>query len=301
MQNNLNDIALFVAVVRAMSFRKAADALDMPTSTLSRRISHLEKSIGIRLLHRTTRQIELTALGRSYFERCQSIIESAQNAHEELSSASNNPSGLLRISMVEEFGVDFLAPLLPEFSLRYPNIRFEFDLSPRKASLISEPVDIAIRMGKVEDSGLISRKITAIKLGLYASAKYLASNAKIRKPDDLAQHHCLQLAHLNWTLHKKDVKHVYIFKNAVYSANSMNMMKSLVSNHLGIGMLFDSIVQDEIARGEFIRILPDWSVPVVTVFGLTESRLLPAKTRLFLDYLIEKLNANQASNSVQRA
>ena len=174
MLNNLNDIALFVAVVRAMSFRKAAEALDMPTSTLSRRISHLEKSIGIRLLHRTTRQIELTALGRSYYERCQSIVENAQNAHEELSSASNKPSGLLRVSMVEEFGVEFLAPLLPEFTQMYPNMRFEFDLSPRKASLILEPVDIAIRMGKVEDSSLISRKITAIKLGLYASKIYLS-------------------------------------------------------------------------------------------------------------------------------
>ncbi|MBP6534881.1 MAG: LysR family transcriptional regulator, partial [Arenimonas sp.] len=88
MLNNLNDLALFVAVVRARSFRKAAEALDMPTSTLSRRISHLEKSIGISLLHRTTRQIELTELGRSYFERCQSIVEQAQNAHEELNSAA---------------------------------------------------------------------------------------------------------------------------------------------------------------------------------------------------------------------
>lgn len=290
MLNNLNDIALFVAVVRAMSFRKAAEALDMPTSTLSRRISHLEKSIGIRLLHRTTRQIELTALGRSYYERCQSIVESAQNAHEELNSASSNPSGLLRISMVEEFGVEFLAPLLPDFIQQYPNIRFEFDLSPRKASLILEPVDIAIRMGKVEDSGLISRKITAINLGLYASKTYLAKNAKIRTPEDLAQHHCLQLAHLNWTLHKKNIKHIHTFKNAHFSANSMNMMKSLVTNHLGIGMLFDSMAQEEMNSGDLIRILPDWNVPEVSVFGLTESRLLPAKTRLFLDYLIEKLN-----------
>ena len=290
MLNNLNDIALFVAVVRAMSFRKAAEALDMPTSTLSRRISHLEKSIGIRLLHRTTRQIELTALGRSYYERCQSIVENAQNAHEELNLASSNPSGLLRVSMVEEFGVEFLAPLLPEFNQQYPNIRFEFDLSPRKASLILEPVDIAIRMGKVEDSGLISRKITAIKLGLYASKTYLAKNAKIRKPEDLALHNCLQLAHLNWTMHKKDLKHTYTFKNAFYSANSMNMMKSLVTNHLGIGMLFDSMAQDELKSGELIRILPAWNVPEVSVFGLTESRLLPAKTRIFLDYLIDKLN-----------
>jgi DNA-binding transcriptional LysR family regulator len=290
MLNNLNDIALFVAVVRSMSFRKAAEALDMPTSTLSRRISHLEKSIGIRLLHRTTRQIELTTLGRSYFERCQSIVENAQNAHEELNSASSNPSGLLRVSMVEEFGVEFLAPLLPEFNHLYPKIRFEFDLSPRKASLILEPVDIAIRMGKVEDSGLISRKITAIKLGLYASKKYLAKNTKIRKPEDLTQHNCLQLAHLNWPMHKKDVKYIHTFKNAFYSANSMNMMKSLVTNHLGIGMLFDSMAHDEIKSGELIRILPDWKVPEVTVFGLTESRLLPAKTRIFLDFLIDKLN-----------
>ena len=93
MPNNLNDIALFVAVVKAKSFRRAADLLDMPTSTLSRRVSHLEKSIGVRLLHRTTRQIELTELGKTYFARCQAIIIQVENAHEELSGAAESPSG----------------------------------------------------------------------------------------------------------------------------------------------------------------------------------------------------------------
>ena len=147
MLNNLNDLALFVAVVRAKSFRKAADALDMPPSTLSRRISHLEKSIGIRLLHRTTRQIELTELGRTYFERCQLIIEQAQNAHEELNSAAGSVSGLLRLSMVEEFAVDYILPHLPEFRRLHPGIRFVFDISPRRANLVSDSVDIAFRMG----------------------------------------------------------------------------------------------------------------------------------------------------------
>jgi DNA-binding transcriptional LysR family regulator len=301
MLNNLNDIALFVAVVRAMSFRKAAEALDMPTSTLSRRISHLEKSIGIRLLHRTTRQIELTALGKSYFERCQNIIESAQNAHEELSSAAESPSGLLRISMVEEFATDYIIPHLAEFRRLHPGIRFDFDINTRRANLVSDSVDIAFRMGHVSDSGLIARKLSTFKMGMYASANYVKRAPKLKTPSDLTTHQCLQLSNLDWTLNKASQRYVHKFKTAIYSANSMTLLKQCVLQDIGIALLWDTMMHEEIASGHAMRVLPDWHSPDVPVYALTETRLLPAKTRVFLDYLMGKLNGNQASNSVQRA
>ena len=290
MLNNLNDIALFVAVVKAKSFRRAADSLDMPASTLSRRISHLERSIGIRLLHRTTRQIELTELGRSYFERCQRIIAEAQNAHEELSQAAESPSGLLRLSMVEEFASDFVIPHLPEFRRLHPRIRFEFDINTRRANLVSDSVDIAFRMGQVNDSGLIARRLAVFKLGLYASSAYLRRGPKLKSPDDLTNHQCLQLSSLDWPLVKGNQRLTHKIKTPAYAANSMGVLKTLVLRDAGIAMLSQAMMQNEIAAGNVLPVLPEWSPPAVPVYALTETRLLPAKIRVFLDFLQDTLN-----------
>ncbi len=297
MLNNLNDIALFVAVVKAKSFRKAADSLDMPTSTLSRRISHLEKSIGIRLLHRTTRQVELTELGRTYFERCQHIIEQAQNAHEELSNAAESPTGLLRLSMVEEFAADYIVPHLLEFQRLHPGIRFEFDINTRRANLVSDSVDIAFRMGQVSDSGLIARKLSSFKMGLYASAAYIKHAPKLKTPSDLLAQQCLQLSNIDWTLTKSAQRHVHKFKAATYAANSMTLLKQCVMQDMGIAALSTAMMRDEMASGKALRVLPDWCPPDVPVYALTETRLLPAKTRVFLEFITRQLNANDSSKA----
>jgi len=291
MLNNLNDIALFVAVVKAKSFRKAADVLDMPTSTLSRRVSHLEKSIGIRLLHRTTRQIELTELGRTYFERCHGIIAQAQSAHEELSHAAESPSGLLRLSMVEEFAADYIIPYLSEFRRLHPGIRFEFDINPRRANLISDSVDIAFRMGHVSDSGLIARKLAVFKVGLYASPGYLKKAPKLKAPADLAAHSCLQLAALDFQLIKDSQRTVHKIKSPAYASNSMSLLKNIALRNAGIAILSVPMAQNAVNRGELVRVLPDWCPPEVPVYALTETRLLPAKTRTFLDYLQNQLTS----------
>lgn len=297
MLNNLNDIALFVAVVKARSFRKAAESLDMPTSTLSRRISHLEKSISIRLLHRTTRQVELTELGRSYFERCQHIIEQAQNAHEELSQAAESPSGLLRLSMVEEYAADYIVPHLAEFRALHPGIRFEFDINTRRANLVSDSVDIAFRMGQVTDSGLIARKLSTFKMGLYASADYLKQAPKLKTPNDLSAHQCLQLSNIDWTLNKATQRVVHKFKTPNYSANSMSLLKQCVLQDIGIAMLSDAMMREDLAHGTVIRVLPDWCPNEVPVYALTETRLLPAKTRTFLEFIAQQHHANSLEST----
>jgi DNA-binding transcriptional LysR family regulator len=290
MQSNLNDIALFVAVVKAMSFRKAADLLDMPASTLSRRVSALEKGIGIRLLHRTTRQIELTELGRSYFQRCQHIIEQAQNAHEALSLAAESPSGLLRLSMVAEFASDYVIPHLAGFRQLHPGIRFEIDINSRRANLVSDSVDIAFRMGAVSDSGLVARKLAVFKLGLFASTGYLKNAAKLQTPADLAVHQCLQLATHDWPLVNGNQRFVHKIKTPAFAANNMQALKALVLNDAGIAMLSQAMMRDALAAGRVRRVLPAWCPPDVPVYALTETRLLPAKTRVFLDYLQHQLN-----------
>src|SRR5215469_12467554 len=137
-------MALFVEVVKAKGFRSAADATGMPNSTLSRRISLLEKAIGLRLLHRTTRKVELTEAGQLYYERCRRIVDEARLAHEQLGEMLAQPSGVLRASLPVDFAVTYLAPLIVEFARTYPGITFEFDLTPRRVDLVSEPFDVAI-------------------------------------------------------------------------------------------------------------------------------------------------------------
>lgn len=145
---HLDDMALFVEVVKARSFRGAAEVLGMPNSTVSRRIGMLEKALGLRLLHRTTRRIELTEAGQVYFERSKRIVEEARLAHLELGEMLAQPTGVLRASLPVDFAVTYLAPLIAEFSQLYPGISFDIDLTPRRIDLVSERFDIAIRMGE---------------------------------------------------------------------------------------------------------------------------------------------------------
>jgi DNA-binding transcriptional LysR family regulator len=290
MQNNLNDIALFIAVVKAKSFRKAAETLDMPTSTLSRRISHLEKSIGIRLLYRTTRQVELTELGLGYFTRCQHIIELAQSAHEELTREAKSVSGLLRLSMVEEYAVDYIIPHLVEFRRIHPDIRFEIDINTRRANLVSDSVDIAFRMGQVSDSGLIAKKLSTFKLGLYASKAYIKRAPTLKIPSDLLAHQCLQLSNIDWTLTKNAQRVVHKLKATSYAANSMNLLKHCVLQDMGVAMLSEAMMREPLNHALVVRVLPDWNPPEIPVYALTETKLLPAKTRLFLEFITDQLN-----------
>lgn len=287
----LNDMALFVEVAKAMSFRRAAEAAGIPTSTLSRRISTLEKAIGLRLMHRTTRKIELTEAGQLYFERCRRIVEEARLAHEQLGDMLSQPSGVLRASLPVDFANIFLAPLIAEFAQRYPGISFEFDLTPRKVDLVSEPFDVAIRMGEPADSNLISRQLARLTSHLYASPHYLEQRGEPSRPADLAQHECIGFPKGGqWILHRGG-KTVEVKVGGRFILNSAGMIRRLATLDLGIIMTAEEVVAEDLAHGLLRRVLPEWQGAPVSVYALTETRLLPAKTQLFIEFLRERLGA----------
>lgn len=293
----LKDMALFVEVVRARSFRGAAEAIGIPNSTLSRRISGLEKSIGLRLLHRTTRRIELTEAGQIYFERCRRIVEEARLAHEQLGEMVAQPSGLLRVSLPVDFATIFVAPQMGEFCRRYPGISFEFDLTPRRVDLVTEPFDVAIRMGEQQDSSLIARKLAQLPRHLYASPRYLKSFGEPKRPDDLAQHECLLFRGLvsTWTLHKA-AKSVEAQVGGRFRINSVGMMQRLAGLGMGIAILAEDIVGEDLAKGRLRRVLTDWQAEPISVYAVTETRLLPAKTQRFIEFLRERLAAKDSKH-----
>ncbi|WP_241586065.1 LysR family transcriptional regulator [Rosenbergiella epipactidis] len=288
----LNHMAYFVEVVKARSFRGAAEAIGMPNSTLSRKINELEKFIGLRLLHRTTRKIELTEAGQIYYERSRRIIDEARLAHEQLGSLLVQPQGILRISLPADFAVVILAPIIKAFSDNYPGIAFDFDLTPRIVDLVSEPYDLAVRMGNLPDSGIIARKLGSLTRSLYASPDYLVQNGSPRNPNDLKDHECIcmrQDKSGEWHLqHKED--RIFVKTSGRFQMNSIGMMRRFTSMGAGIALLPDKIVGEDIANNKLIRVLPDWKGEAVTIYALTETRLVPAKTQVFIEFMRENLS-----------
>ncbi|MDR1424348.1 MAG: LysR family transcriptional regulator [Azoarcus sp.] len=287
----LNDMALYVEVVRARSFRGAAQAIGMPNSTLSRRIAGLEKAIGLRLLHRTTRQIEPTEAGRVYFERCKRIVDEARLAHEQLDDLLARPSGVLRVSLPADFANQFLAPLIAEFARAYPGIAFELDLSPRRVDLVAEPFDVAIRMGTPPDSNLIARPLARLAQGLYASPDYLARVGEPAHPDDLAHHECLRFLGARadeWRL-TDGRETVEVKAGGRFRLNNVTAIARLAEQGLGIAVLADAIV-GRLSAGHLRRVLARWQSIPVPVYALTETRLLPAKTQCFIEFLVKRLS-----------
>lgn len=289
------NMQIFVEVAKAQSFRRAADVLGMPNSTVSRRIAELERDIGLRLFNRTTRRVELTESGHRYFERCRRILQDAQLAHEELADMQARPSGTIRVSLPVDFSVIYLSPMLAQFAALYPGIRLELDLTPSQADLVAGSVDLAIRMGLPKEQQLIARQIADLNLGLYASPAYLQRHGKPSTPGALSAHACLCMRDGPWTLTAAHGGHSEtIAVSGQILANNVGMLRQLALAGLGIMMNAESWAAEDVAAGSLVRVLPGWAPPRARAYALTETRLLPAKVRVFIDFLTERMKEQRA-------
>jgi DNA-binding transcriptional LysR family regulator len=285
MDDYLNDMALFVEVVKAKGFRNAAQAVGIPNSTLSRRIGALEKTIGLRLLHRTTRRIELTEAGQLYFDRCKRIVDEARLAHEELGGMLAQPSGVLRVSLPVDLAVTYLAPLVVQFAELYPGLSFDFDLTARRVDLISEPFDVAIRIGESENSQLIARTLGSLTPHLYASPDYLKRSGEPEKPADLARHECLTILKASaWTL-LDGKRAVTVPVHGRFALNSVGMARRLATLGGGIILMPREVIADDLSSGALRPVLPGWHGEPVPIYAITETRLLPAKVQRFIEFI----------------
>jgi DNA-binding transcriptional LysR family regulator len=294
----LRDMVLFVEVARAGSFTKAAQRLGLPTSTLSRRIQALEKSLKIKLMLRTTRSVELTEAGTIYLKRCADIVDAAKIAHENIRDLASVPRGHLRVSLTGDFGPIFIAPYLATFRTAYPEITFDLDMTPHRVDLATEPFDLALRIGTLEDSSLIARRLALLKVSLYASPSYIAAHGSLNKPEDLESHDAIPTRRgingAHWTLSNgKEVRRIPLKCPVI--ANSLGMIRMLVISGAGIGMLDEAMVSQDVKQGRLVRVLPQWSLDRIPINAVTASRLMPEKTRVFVDFLAKQLaHLNQA-------
>ena len=284
------NMELFIEVASAGGFRAAADRLAMPNSKVSRRISELERDLGLRLFNRTTRRVELTEAGRLYFERCRRIIEEARLAHEELSGMVSQPSGLIRASVPVDFTLVYLGDILGDFLRLYPGIRLDLDVTPRQSDLISEPVDLTIRIGEPKDPQWIARKLVTFRAGLFAAPDYLAAHGAPQTPQDLARHNCLRLSDRPWKLvNTGSAEEQTVAASGSFTANNIGLLRKMALQGTGVVLLAQEFVSEDLDAGRLVRLLPEWAPPDFSAYALTETRLLPAKVRVFIDFLIRNL------------
>jgi len=298
MDIDLNDIALFVEVAKRKSFSQAAEALDMPAGTISRRITALEQTVGTPLLHRSTRRIDLTEAGRMYFERCRPIVEEASVAHNYLVDMAAQPKGRLRISLPASLAQLILPAVIQDFRRHYPDIECDFDMSLQPIDPITNPFDLALRFGKQPDSNLVARQLVLMDHHLYASPSYLQQHGMPRQPADLEYHECLRPALHDsfscWVLHSGD-KTESVTVSGQLAANNVGMLYRFACQGLGISpLLFFDAIDPDSRNKELVRVLPEWSLAKIPLFALLPSRTLPAKTRAFLDFIQPRLTDENA-------
>lgn len=288
-----NDLLLFARIVEAGSFSLAAQRVDLPKSTVSRRIALLEAQLGERLLQRTTRKLMLTEFGASLLEHARKVVEEVEAAGALVEHRQLAPSGKLRISMPADFANLGLTFMIAAFIERYPAIQLELDLSPRRVDLIGENFDIAIRMGDLpDDSSLHARRVALERIALYASPSYIARRGMPQHPDELHGHDLLCLSNRNggalaWqltrgkTVWQRDLP-------ARLAANSPDLLARIACAGAGIAASSDLFARAGVEKGELVRVLPEWSLPIVTGWAVFPGRrLMPAKTRAFLDMMEE--------------
>ncbi|MEH3147065.1 MAG: LysR family transcriptional regulator [Methylobacterium frigidaeris] len=289
----LRDMALFVEVAKRRSFSQAAAALDVPISSLSRRITQFEAAIGLRLLDRTTRKLVLTSYGEAYYEQATRLVEEAERTFDDLIAQAKGPSGLLRIAApADPWVLDHVSSIVSEFCRRHEHVRAHVDLRPTMVDLAQEGYDLALAVEEPRETSLITRRIAQIENGLFAAPGYLDRAGTPNEPRDLSDHQVILLgppsASSAWRLMRNGDAAVVPVAGVV-SCNSLALARRFAAGGHGIALLQQAEAQADIETGRLRRVLPEWSPAPTPVYIVTTSRLLPARTRSFIDFAAKHL------------
>ena len=304
MQIDPNDLMIYAAVVEAGSFTQAAKRLDLPKSSVSRRVAALEEVLGERLLTRTTRSLTITDFGQGLLTHARRVGEEIDAVPTLAEHRHAEPSGMLRVSMLADFSTLLLAPMLTRFTERYPRIELRLDLSPRRVDLVAENFDLAIRMGRLaDDATLVARRVGDFASVLVATPDYLARHGTPQQPDDLLGHTGLRLLRgdepASLELRCGNAHWQGLLPGRV-SANSLGLLLRMAEHGAGIAVVSLAFVSEAIARGELVRLLPDWQAPSQTAWAVMPSRRqIPAKTRAFVELLIETLAGCESASATR--
>ena len=296
MDLDANDLLLFARVAESGSFSRAAERVQLPKSTVSRRVAALEKRLGERLLQRSTRKLAITDFGLGVLDHARALAAEVEGAQALAQHRQARPSGRLRVSMPADFAGSALPAMLAAFVREHPAIQLELDLSPRRVDLIGENFDLAVRMGDLpDDSQLAARRLAEMTMGLYAAPAYLQAVGEPREPDDLLALHGLLLVKRSgdaqvWSLTRDEGDARERWEGSPEKrtlANSPEVLLSMALAGHGIVAVPDFYARMRVASGALVRVLPDWCLPPGSCWAVFPSRrLMPARTRAFLDALV---------------
>jgi len=286
-----NDLLLFARVVDEGSFSRAGERLGLPKSTVSRRIAALETQLGERLLLRTTRKLNLTDFGHAVLEHARQVADEVEAAAQLAQHRQVEPSGRLRVSMPGDFATVILGRVLSDFIERYPAISLELDLSPRRVDLIGENFDVALRMGELrDDASLAARRVATFSHGLYAAPSYLQKRGVPPEPEALMEHDSLHILTQSgepqvWRLTRGEQLWEGV-PPVRAKANSPELLIRLARGGAGIAAVNDHFAEPYVQSGELMPLLVDWYLPSTPAWAVFPGRrLMPARTRVFLDAL----------------
>jgi len=289
--NTFLSMQVFRRVVEAGSFVQAAERMELSPAMASKHVRHLEDHLGVRLLNRTTRRLSLTEGGRAYYERCAQALNDLEDAEQAIRADRLTPRGTIRVNSLLSFGTRHLAPILSDYTGKYPQVTVELVVSDRVVDLVEDGFDLAIRgaVGELKPSSLVSRLIARAHLVACAAPSYLARHGTPKAPADLRNHNCLTFAHSlslrEWTF-GDDAAQQRIAVSGNLVANSIDVLRAAAVAGGGIAMLGTDVAGDDLAEGRLVPLLPEFARPELGIHAVYPSRRhLSPKVRSFVDFL----------------
>ena len=290
--NELEEVRVFVALVEHSTASKAAEKMGLANSAVSRRLKSLEQRLGVQLLQRTTRTMKLTDDGRLYYQRCRKLLDDWQEAEQEVMQSAVQLTGTLSISTPLSFGVTHLAPAIADFMKLHPDLTINLDLSDRRVDVIDEGFDLVLRIGELDDTSLMARKITNIRHVVYCSPELANFYAPIKTPEDLRRIPALCYSNLKspsrWPYKTKEGHSNSVrVSGRLYSSNGEALREAAVKG-VGVGCQPTFIVHQELEKGSLVPLLTDYEWYGMSLYALyPQTRHLSRRVRALIDYLVE--------------
>jgi len=296
MASSATEMSIFQRVAERGTFAAAADDVGLSPSAVAKLITRLEARLGVRLINRTTRRLALTAEGGIYLDRAREILAAIESVEADIASARLAPRGHLRVHALPFIAVRHLAPVLPEFLARYPQLSIDFMITNRIVDVVGENLDVSLRMGQLNDSALVARKIVDLPRIVCASPDYIARHGRPVQPADLTHHSCLILSRnpgsATWPF-KVGGKLIQVDVKGPVSADSTELLLGLAIEGAGILRLSEHVVGEAIQKGQLLPLLEDVRDPEKYPLWalLPPGRTQAPKLRVFLDFLLERLGS----------
>lgn len=290
----------FVAVVEHGGFTAAADALNVSASFVSRQVKRLEEQLNTRLLHRTTRAVQLTDMGRIYYERSRDILDRIDALESDMADLQQRPKGRVRLTAPGYYAEQFVAPALVDFKIKYPEVSIELDTRMQLVDIVAEGYDLAIRMSALADSSQVARKVAPRRLMVCASPSYLEQFGCPMDPVELRRHQCLTLPDMPWRFEYPDSIHTVKVRGDWVSDNGRSLVAAAAKG-VGLVRLADYYVSDELDAGALVPVLEKFEVHDAATWVVYPDRHhLPTRVRYLIDFLVERLRARDPLLKWQR-